>query len=202
LKRKGYAYFPRYFGPVSTNIGYIESSTAIGTSLFAGSFSVSFFLKPFEGQPTSTSRYTIFYDVQNVGTPNNSRVLIRLEGQSVGNALRAYIAVGGTLKQALTSTPIFTTGTQLKEKHIAVTFTNGDFIRIYVDGVLQTLDATLNGSLSGINLSSYVNNTNKLMIGATRDSTIAFPLNGHLRDFIIQPGVVYSQSDINNLMTN
>ncbi len=177
----------------------IQNTTAIGSSLIDGSFSLHFWCKPRDGQPPT--QMAICHDVQNTAAPNNSRmsVIILTNGK-----IEAFIAVGGTIRIADTANAIFTDAVQLEEKHIAITFTNGGLIRIYVNGVLQTLDVTNNGDISALNLANYVNVTNVFTTFAQRTgaSTYGSHYFGTLRKFEVHTGVVYSQSDINNLMLN
>jgi hypothetical protein len=181
-----------------TNVSRIQSSAAIGTTLFNHSFSFAAWVRPRDGNPPSI--YTLYHDVQNTGSVNNSRTyaIITTDGK-----INAVYAQGGTVVQATTASAIFTNGTQDYAKHIAITFTSGNFIRIYVDGVLQTLDAGTTGNLSTVTMASYVNGTNVLTIGANRTgaSTYNNHFYGHIREFMIQP-VVYSTTDIANLMLN
>lgn len=177
----------------------IQSSAAIGSSLIDGSFSLNFFMKPRDGNPAIA--YTICHDIQNTGSPNNSRFGVFLQTDGTINCL---IAVSGTAKQAITNTAVFANGDQLLEKHIAITLTNGNLVRIYVDGVLQTLNVTNNGDISAINLANYVNTTNVFTLLANRSGASTYNQHffGHLREFDVHTGVVYSQADINNLMLN
>lgn len=185
---------------VSSN-ARVRTSAAVGSSLIDGSFSFAGWIKPRDGQ-TASDQY-IFHDIQTTVTPNNSRCGFYI--QSTGKVV-AFIGVGGTTISALTNSVIFQDGVQLKEKHIAVTFTQGGLIRIYIDGVLQTLDAVSNGNIAALTLSNYVNATNPFTIGArlvTQPSTFDLPFTGTIRgDLIWHTGVVYSQTDIDNLMLN
>lgn len=185
-------------GGATDNLLRVQSSAAIGTSLFNHSFSFAAWVRPRDGNPPAI--YTLFHDIQNTASVNNSRVTVVI---TTDGKIYAYYAVGGTVVQAQTNTAIFSDNTQEAPKHIAVTFTSGDLIRIYVDGVLQTLDVTLNGNLSTVVMANYVNATNVMTIGATRSgaSTYTTHFYGHIREFMIQP-VVYSAGDIANLMLN
>lgn len=182
----------------AANNSRIQTSAAVGTSLFNHSYSFAAWIKPRDGNPAVVS--VLYHDVQNTTNVNNSRTyaLITTDGK-----INAVYAQGGTAVQATTQNAIFTDGTQSGPKHIAITFTSGDFIRIYVDGVLQTLDATNNGNISGLTMASYVNATNVLTIGALRSGAATYSsyFYGKMREVLIQP-VVYSAGDIANLMLN
>lgn len=188
----GYA----WFSPITNT--RLESNSAIGTSLFAGSWSMSAWVKP----RSVSGDMTIIHDIQNTSSPNNSRMMVYKENNT-GNIV-GFVAVGGTAVQFRTLNDCFTTANIVNEHHVAVTATNGELIRIYFDGVLQTLETgTFDGNISALNLSNYVNNTNKLQVGARRIGASTYDLffSGMIRELTIQPGV-YSQSDIDNLMLN
>lgn len=178
--------------------GRVLSSAAIGTSLFgnATGFSVSFFMKPRHGQPSDNSM--IFHDVRDTSNSNLSRVYCLLRTTGVINVV---IAIGGTAVTVDTDSAIFTSGAQQKEKHIALTFANGGDLKIYVD---KSLVKT--ASISSVNLANYVNNSNAFVIGAQRTGAGSFSstayYKGSLREFIIHTGVVYTQTDIDNLYLN
>jgi hypothetical protein len=183
---------------LSSGSAWVESSAAIGTALFAGGYYFGEFIKPLDGQPALS--YTIYHDIANIADPNQTRTTATIQPNG---KIYGYIAVGGTVKQFQTASAIFTNGAQLNEVHLAITFTNGDYVRVYIDGVLQTLDAALDsgGSLSGINLSSYANSTNPLHIAVNRAAVRNLFFFGTMREFTIQ-NTVWSQANIDNLMLN
>jgi hypothetical protein len=180
------------------NTSRIQTGAAVGTSLFNHSFSIAAWIKPRDGNPPAN--YSIFHDIASTGTPNNSRLLVYM---STDGKLNALYAVGGTAVTATTASAIFVDGTQDRSKHIAITFTSGNFIRIYVDGVLQTLDVTNNGNIAALTMANYTNGTNVFTIGAQRTGAATYNTYyyGHIREVMIQP-VVYSAGDIANLMLN
>lgn len=191
-KLKGYG----WWSPITNT--RVESNSPIGTSLFAGSWSMSAWVKP----RSVAGDMVIIHDIQSTASPNNSRMIVYKESNT-GN-ITGFLAVGGTAVQFRTLNDCFTTTNILEEHHIAVTATSGDLIRIYFDGVLQTLETgTFDGNISALTLANYVNNTNKLQVGARRTGASTYDLyfSGMIRELTIQPGV-YSQSDVNNLMLN
>lgn len=194
---KGWLGFPLLNG-ASTNLSRLQTSAAVGTTLFAHSFSFSAWVRPRDGHPPII--YTLYQDVQNTGALNNSRTyaLILTTGH-----INVVLAIGGTAVQATTLNPVFDDNAVQRPYHIAITFTSGNLIRIYVDGVLQSLDPAFPGDISGLTMANYVNATNVLTIGANRTgaSTYNNHFYGHMREVTIQP-VVYSVSDIQNLMLN
>lgn len=194
---KGWIFFPLLNG-ASNNLSRLQTSAAVGTTLFAHSFSVSCWIRPRDGRPPAV--YTIYHDVQNTGAINNSRTyaLVLTTGQ-----VNVVLAIGGTAVQATTLDPVFDDNAVQRPYHLAITFTSGDAIRIYIDGVLTALDPAFPGDISGLTMANYVNATNVLAIGVNRTgaSTYNNHFYGHIREFTIQP-VVYSVGDIANLMLN
>jgi len=192
---KGWVYF------VASSNARIESSTAIGTSLFASSigYSIAFWLRPRDGQTAASQ--TIIHDIQNTGSPTNSRLGINI---ATTGKINVFISIGGTTVNATTNNVIFVDGSQTSPTHVAITFTQGDLIRIYVNGVLQTLDASATGNISTLTLTNYVNNTNVLQIGAVRTGASTFTnyFVGMLRELVIQPGVIWNTSQIASIMSN
>lgn len=192
-KRKG-AYFFQQFTPGAR----IESNSAVGSTYFSSSFSWSAWVKPRDGQPGAA--YYFIHDIASTASPNNSRFYVLLD--TTGKINVAY-AVGGTAVQGITNTAVFTNAQQIDETHLAVTVTSGGLIRIYVNGVLQTLDAVNNGNIAALTMALYTNITNKIQIGARRSgvSTYADFLFGIMREWTLQPGV-YSSTEIANLQLN
>lgn len=188
-----------WFSPITNS--RCESATAIGSTMFgnAAGWSVSAHLKPRNGQPSNVC--SIVHDIQNTASANNSRFLWSIENGS--GKIYGILAIGGTAVQFRTLNSVFSAGAQLTETHIAVTC-DGSLIRVYANGVLQALDVTLNGVVSGLVMTNYVNVTNKLQIGATRTGASTYNnfWYGRIRNLTIQPGVVYSVGDIANLMLN
>ncbi len=193
-KRKGAYFFPQF-----VTGSRIESNTPVGTTYFSNSFSFSCWIKQRDGQPTAA--YYLMHDIQSTGSPNNSRAFVSID--TTGKITVAY-AVGGTAVQGITNTAVWGDTQQIDETHVAATFTSGGLIRIYINGIIQTLDAVNNGNLASLNMSSYVNATNKLQFGARRTGVSSYDsfYFGMMREVTIQP-VVYTASQIlNDLMQN
>lgn len=185
------------FSPYAT--GRIESNSAIGTTYFAGSFSMSCWFKPASGVPSASMHF--MHDIQSTASANNSRVSVFL---ATSGKINVIYSQGGTAVTANTNTAVFSTGKNPSWHHLAVTFDDtNNIIKIYFDGSLQTLEAGNAGDLSTVTMASYINGTNKLQIGARRTgaSTYSDYYFGMMREFTIQP-VVYSPTDIANLMLN
>lgn len=189
------------FSVIPTNVNQrIESAAAVGTTYLAhNAVSFSAWIKPRDGQPGTS--YTLLHDIQNTSSANNSRfgVTITTDGK-----VNCFLAVSGTLVNGTTSSAIFTDGAQTGWTHVAVTLNNTDkLMRIYANGVLQTMDASQTGDFSALNLTSYVNATNKMNIGAVKSgaSTYVNFFFGLMQEVTLQP-VQYSTTDIANLMSN
>jgi hypothetical protein len=88
-------------------------------------------------------------------------------------------------------------------KHISVVYNSGGFIQIYINGVLQTLDATDTGNISTVDLAGYTNATTTFTFFERRTaaSTWDFPYYGMYRELIGQK-VAWSGSDVLNIMSN
>jgi hypothetical protein len=190
--RKGCLHFPG-------GVRYL-SNGAIGTSLFgSGIWSIGFKIRP-----TIDGPYTILLD-QSAYAGDRSRLWLIVNADETFDAI---LQVGATIRRARTLNPLFSTvaaGAGLSDfVHVAVTC-NGTNLRIYLDGALVTLSAVANmdGSLSGLTSSSYVNGTNPLVIGSTEASAGTFTqtFTGYLGELLIQP-VAWSVSDIGNIMDN
>jgi hypothetical protein len=203
--RKGWGF------TVNASSSRVNSSAAIGSTVFSGSFSVGGWFNPRDGQ-TTNAQY-LFSDVQAFGgSLNNNRmgVLILPTGQLQAFVARSGVAPEtdalpgtGTRRLATTLNPIFTDGLQKGPKHIAVVFNNGGSIQIYVNGSLVTLHAVENGNISAVDLPGYTNATTTFTFFSRRTaaSTWDFPYYGMYRELIMQK-VAWSGSDVLNIMSN
>lgn len=198
-----------------TTVARFETASPVGTSLFSDSFSVAFYCKP--RSPISGTVQTVIHDTQDAPQTNDSRLLVGIvDGKVYGYiALDPAGAPASAAVQFKTANVITSGSTDWAGAggedvhdwvHIAVTFTNGDFVRVYVNGVLVANDSspTFLGDISSLPLGDYVNNTNKLLIGANRSgaSTYNSGYFGMLRELVILPGVILNTTDIANLMLN
>lgn len=191
------------FVPLAT-VQRLESNNLIGTSLFAGSWSMGVWLKPRTG--TAGAIRMLVHDIKVIASPNDSRILMALETDG-----RIYGAIGisGTIVQFKEATATFPNagGNTITEwTHVAIVANNTTHqVSIYVNGVARTMDAnpTFNGDITALNLSNYVNVTNKLQIGARRQAASNYDqiYYGMMSELTIQP-VIYSVADIQNLMLN
>jgi hypothetical protein len=174
----------------------LVSATTDPNLLLDGSFSVAFWLQPNDGNPAATN--AIVWCNSAANTTLADGILISLT--TAGKILARY-AESAALYTGLTDAAVFADGT-VAARHIAITFTSGDFIRIYIDGTLVTLDATSNGNMAAANMANF-SSTRPIYLGARNISGASFdlPYIGKLREFIIQP-VVWDATQIGNIMLN
>lgn len=181
----------------------LQSSAPIGTALFAGgSFSVGWWGKIRDTSPSGTN--TWLHDIANTASVDQSSFRVYTTSSS---SFFCRLAIGGVVSLGQWGIDWETENggsTVKKERFIALTFTQGDAMRCYVDGVLRTVDPVNNGNLAALTLTNYVNNTNVFTIGARRSgaSSYADPLAATNREIIWQTGVVWSVADMQNLMLN
>jgi len=176
--------------------GSIVTNTDLPNLLFDASFSIAFWLDPADGQPTAA---------QQIVWANSNTTTTLADGFSIvlttaGKILCRY-SESGTLVTGTTLNAVFANGA-VSPKHIACTLTSGDLIRIYVDGVLQTLDGAALGDMSTVTMASF-SNTNPVYIGQRRTgaSTWDSPFVGLIREIIIQP-VVWTVDNVEDIMLN
>ena len=136
------------------------------SSVFDGSFSISIWTKPTDGQPAVESS---FYGHADSGT--TTRMYLDLQSSGV---LRGKYRVDGVQAIFKTASAVFPDGSTTW-KHITIvgdsTVGGPGGFKIYVDGELQTLDATENGDTTGITFANYSVNRN-LALAAYSDGTI------------------------------
>lgn len=163
--------------------GRIQSNTNIPNLFFDVSFSVCFKIKPDDGNPAATQMILWNNSTTSTALTDGFQIQLTTDGK-----IFARYGEAGTIRTAITNTAIFANGATT-ETHIAVTLTDGDLIRIYVNGVLQTLDAVNNGSLSGITMASF-SSANPVYLGQRNNlGTFDLSYTGTLREFILQTGV-------------
>lgn len=183
---KGWCYF---------NESRVESSSALANEIFDAPFSGAVWLDPDDGQPAATQMILWANSSTTTTTGDAFQVQITTAGKIQVRYTEATVA-----KTALTDAAVFTDGS-VTPKHVAwtVSVTNG--IRIYIDGSLVTLDATSNGSMSGITMASWAS-TNPVYIGQRRNSaTYDLSFVGKMREFILQP-VEWTSGQVLDIMSN
>jgi hypothetical protein len=179
----------------------VVATTVFGNTLFRDSFSAGMWLKPDDGQPAAAG--VLVHDVANLGSVAEGRVQIFL---NIDGTFRVLYSIGGTTVSAFTEAAVFPNGATVAT-HVAVTFTSGELIRIYANGVLQPLvpdpDETPGGDISGLTMASYTNTTNPLRFGQRLQAPGTNDLGyaGLMRELEIMP-VVWDTDDIANLMLN
>lgn len=169
----------------------------IGNAIFRSSHSGALWLWPDDGQPSTNQR--VLY---NSASTNPATVTSRFQLlHTTAGKIQIDFTVSSVTVSARTNNVIFADGAVGAPVHVAWTFTSGGLIRIYIDGVLQTLESGFLGDISAMTLTSYSANT-PLHVGMRINaSSFDFGFIGKMREVIFQPGV-YSTTDIDNLMLN
>jgi hypothetical protein len=153
------------------------------SSLFQNSFSVFVQMKLDDGQ-AATVQFP--FRINNSAT---GRVLfdIRTDGK-----ITITYSAGGTSVFAQTASSVFADGAFSDFVNVAILFTSGGFIQLYLDGVLQTLSGSFNGNMSGVTMANFNSASEQLKLSDVS--------TGWFRNFIIQP-VVYTAQNITDLGT-
>ena len=132
-------------------------------STFQGSFSISIWVKPDDGQPG-----VLEYILGTIKTPGNDSGMW-LELRIDGRLLLYYTADNDTWAIAETVDVIFSNGAPSAWTHICgvvdSTINGIGGLKLYVDGVQQSLDASNDGDTSGLTFSNY-SNGRRLFFGA------------------------------------
>lgn len=181
------------------NGGRIEFATSLGNSLFRASFSVGVWLWPDDGNPTATGM--ILSDRSTTATtPVSTTDRVQITLDSTGTITASYM-INNVTGTARTASAVFADGA-VTPKHIAITFTSGNFIRIYVDGVLAALDASFTGDISALTMASYTTTVFGTIAQRVNGAGFDLPFIGRMREFTIQPSTVWDTTQIANLMLN
>lgn len=180
------------------NGGRIQLTNSLGNSLFRTSFSIGLWLWPDDGQPAATNM--IFSDRSTTATtPVSTTDRVQVTLDSTGTITASYM-INNTIGTARTASAVFADGA-VAAKHIAITFTSGDFIRIYADGVLQSLDASFTGDISALTMSSYTTTVFGTIAQRVNGAGFDLPFLGKIREFMIQP-VAWTAGNIADIMLN
>lgn len=201
--RKGVMYFPVGASEGATRV---ISPVALSNGLFNdGGFiwSVGFYIK-FAPNNSGGSPAEAIFSTTDVYSGTRSNVLIyKLATEELRCEVRCN---SSTVKIAETDVPVFASGLNEGDQqfiHCTIT-SNGTNLKIFIDGVEVALDATNNGSLSGITPSNFNNAVNGIVIGArqTGASTFDFHFMGEMREVFGFAGIALSAAQIQNIMLN
>jgi len=139
---------------------YVDCGTTF-QSTFRGSFSISAWIKPDDGQPDSDAN-VIF------GTRNSTaQDMCYCRVQTNGKLYWIYESDNDG-KEAETASAVFVNGAESWHHVVLVansTTAGAGGMKIYLDGLEQTLDGTNNGNTSGITFSDFTT-SNNVYIGA------------------------------------
>lgn len=201
--RKGLMYFPIGASEGATRV---ISPVALSNSLFNdGGFiwSVGGYMK-FAPNTSGGSPAEAILSTTDAYSGTRSNILIY---KTATEELRCEVrCASSTVKIAETDLPVFATGLNVGDQqfiHWCVT-SNGANLKIFIDGVEVALDATNNGSLSGITPGNFNNAVNGVVIGArqTGASTFDFHAMGEMREMFGFSSIALSAAEIQNLMIN
>lgn len=178
---------------VNTNTDYLISPSTFQTE-FRSPFSLVCRLKPDDGQLGSGLGQFIF-GVASGTAPASDFITFSLYDAGF---LRVIYKAGGNSTVADTNTAVFTNGAQATYKVVVLTF-DTSLIKIYVDGTLQTLNATFDGDMSGVTMSSYTS-ANAPYIGDRNYPGQSAPFNGLIGDVMMFSDAI-TQSEVTRLTT-
>lgn len=158
--------------------------------VFNSSFSISMKIKLDDGRPDATK---YLCSLRDTPTPT-SRFWI--DYRTTGIITVAYTSNGVSVF-GQTLNPVFADGAMTDFNHLVVTIQSGGFMKIYYNGVEQTLSGGFPGDMSTVNMALF-SSTSKLNIG--HDVSAAMFSEMYVKDFVIQ-NIVYSQNNVNSLNT-
>jgi len=160
-------------------------------SIFQDSHTFAFWVKFLDGQPSSTQ---MIFGAQSQAGSNIARVTSFIS--NTGHIYIGYIENGNQGRAKTTTAQ----ASGLTDWVHVVGITTPSGMSVYLDGVQETLDATDNGDMSGVNMSNYSNSTD-IMIGSRCNFGVSdLLLDGRICDLRIYSKAL-SQSEINNLVS-
>jgi len=172
---------------------YVDTNKS-GNSLFRGSFSISFWMKPDDGQPSAAGA---LFGVE--AGANADQVIVML---GTAGTINVFHAANSTLNYGTTDAAVFTSGAQSDFKHIVITeekVSSGNAaLKIYVNGV-DTAFSLLGGGLfviSEANFESFDSGSLNLNIGAINDDGTQDTFYDGLIDEVSVFGKALSSSEV------
>ncbi len=158
---------------------YIDTASTF-QSTFRKSFSISFWVKPTDGQPASTQA---FCGAQEASATDQFSIELQTNGK-----IKVYFIIDSQTAHAQSNAAVFANGTETWH-HIAVV---GDYTRhgengitLYVDGAKVTLDASSDGNTTYTPFENYTN-TKTLYLGALNaNGTANYFFIGSMSEFRI-----------------
>ena len=174
---------------------YIEVQDRL-ESIFQASYSISFWVKADDGQPSSPQ--SLFgYRTSANGSINNT-----VQGKllSDGKLFFRYEEDSNNA-DAKTNSAVFSNGAT-DWTHIAIVVSeSADQIYIYVNGSAQTLDGTLDGDTSSLTFSNFGAGNNFPIGGRNNLGTVGEFFNGLIDEFAIWDTAL-SASDVTSIYNN
>ena len=157
-------------------------------STFRDSFSISFWVKPDDGQPAA---YISVLGARDA-TGDDSRVYFNI--QTTGK-ISFYYEVEGTVINAETNLAVFNNGANSWHRVVGVVNNTTNQMHVYVNGVDQTLDGTNDGDIGSTDLSTYTSVRPLFIGGASNDGLLANIYAGLISDVQIW-NTVLSADDV------
>jgi len=135
---------------------YGDTATTFETA-FQDSFSMTFWCKPDDGQPATAE-----YFLGAANSPVQDAIYCRIP---TSGKLQFYYESDNDGKSALTSAAVFSDGAETWH-HVACVANNDiDQLSIFLDGIKQTLDSSVDGDISAITMDDFATSID-LYIGA------------------------------------
>lgn len=176
-----------------------SNETALGADLVNNTFTVSFWLRPDDGQPTATERIFSIVKTNSTSLPNDACFIqLNTNGTMTFRYAEDNAAISSTFA---TNAAVFPNGATTA-KHITWTVTSGGIQLVYVDGVSVANDGVNTGSMVGINMANFTNATN-ILIGV-RGNGVNFdlPYHGLIREFTVLKDIATNSTQVGNIMQN
>jgi len=144
-------------------------------STFRDSHTISFWIKPDDGQPAA---YMSVLGARDA-TGADSRIYFNI--QTTGK-ISFYYEIEGTAINAETALAVFTNGANSWHRVVGVVNNTTNQMHVYVNGVDQTLDGTNDGDIGSTDLSNYTSVKPLFIGGASNDGLLANIYAGLISD--------------------
>ena len=158
---------------------YIEVQDTL-ESVFQASYSISLWLKADDGRPSSDQSLFGVRTSANSSIQNTVRGTIKTNGK-----LFFRYHDGSNVSDAQTNSAVFSDGATDWTHITIVVSESADQIYIYVNGSVQTLNATLNGDTSALTFSNFGTSNNFPIGGRNNLGTVGEFFSGLIDEFAI-----------------
>ena len=157
-------------------------------STFRDSHTISFWIKPDDGQPAA---YMSVLGARDA-TGTDSRVYFNIQ---TNGKISFYYEIEGTFINAETASAVFTNGAQSWHRVVGVVNNTTNQMHVYVNGVDQTLDGTNDGDIGSTDLSNYTSVKPLFIGGASNDGLLSNIYAGLISDVQIW-NTAWSAADV------